>query len=79
VLKGHGKSCFDSIAFSATVTDSNKQGGGCDKIIGPGKVIDREVKPETWGNRNPASVTVSKAGWVETPIDVLSFISPLQK
>jgi hypothetical protein len=79
VLKGNRKSCFDPIALSGTGTNSNKQGGGCDKIIGPGKVIDREVKPEVWGERDPSTVTVSKAGWVETPMYVLSFVSPMQK
>ncbi|KAF1975582.1 hypothetical protein BU23DRAFT_503543 [Bimuria novae-zelandiae CBS 107.79] len=71
-------------AFSSKEADlkvwppcSKDVGGGCDQIIGPGKVIAREVKPEVW-DAAPKPVTYSKAGWIKTPMDVLSFVAPIQ-
>ncbi|KAF9738841.1 hypothetical protein PMIN06_012520 [Paraphaeosphaeria minitans] len=54
---------------------SPTNGGGCAEIVGPGKVVDREVLPESW----TGPVTYSTTGWVKTDMQVLSFVSPVQQ
>ncbi|KAF1973545.1 hypothetical protein BU23DRAFT_554173 [Bimuria novae-zelandiae CBS 107.79] len=55
------------------------KGGGCDRLVGHGKVMDKEVTKETFDNREPGSEAYSKTGWVPTPLAELSFVAPIQE
>ncbi|KAF2447983.1 hypothetical protein P171DRAFT_518989 [Karstenula rhodostoma CBS 690.94] len=54
------------------------QGGGCELLIGPNKLIERHIPPTAWTNNGNAAVTYSKSGWDTTPLDVLSLAAPAQ-
>ncbi|KAL5371964.1 hypothetical protein DPSP01_013861 [Paraphaeosphaeria sporulosa] len=55
------------------------QGGGCELLIGPKKLIERHIPPTTWTNNGNAAVTYSKNGWETTPLDRLSLAAPAQQ
>jgi hypothetical protein len=48
-------------------------------LIGPDKLIERDIHPTVWTNNGNAAVAYSEDGWETTPLDRLSLAASVQE